>query len=163
MEIRAELSVSSIGEAIAKLENFSVNVENVCKDIVDYLLTIGEQELINNISSSINGELSSGELLSSIVVENKGTEGFLKVTAPHAVFAEFGIGIKGSGTYPSDSPFKPDGYRTEIWTYKNDKDGKFYNTEGYQAKRFMYNTYMYLLQMQDSAIDYAINKNLEAK
>lgn len=96
------------------------------------------------------GELESG--IHGVHTSSKNSHhGEIVCEAPHAAFVEFGVGVKGQGTYPAlgqmvyaynmPSPYKD---ATGGWTYFNERYGRFVYTHGNVAKPFMYNTAVYL-------------------
>lgn len=79
--------------------------------------------------------VDTGELAESIThevtVEGNKIHGVISAGTDHAMFVEFGTGIRGNGTYPGDA---------SNWTY----DYKDQNWKGQPANPFMFRTAEYL-------------------
>lgn len=73
--------------------------------------------------------VDSSELLNSIEKSVDGYKGHVSVSAPHAIFVEWGTGIYSTGTGGSRAKKIP-------WVYE--KDGKFYRTYGMPAQPYWY-------------------------
>lgn len=133
-------SIQGMQNLMNRLErmNFTKSIKSSCEALADEMV----EDMQNNILTiKPNAPIDTGELYDSCKssVIATGDRVVLEVTnsAPHAKYVEFGTGPKGS-----ESPHElGKGYKDEGWVYKNEKDGKFYYTEGQPAKPFIYPTF----------------------
>lgn len=161
MIIKANLSVGSLTAMQEKLTGVENQIDKVMDYAIDYLLEKGSEYCKQQIASIVNSGYSTGLLESSVTIEKKENQGIIKVTAPYARFREFGIGVRGKGTYPSGSPYQPYTYKVDSWTYYNDQLGRLVKTEGYRAGHFMHDTYMYVKSITKEALEYGIKEAIK--
>lgn len=83
-------------------------------------------------------KMQTGDLKSSFKKIIYKDSGELINNSLHAIFVEFGTGIKGKNSqHPNSNGFS---FRETGWTYKS-KDGNYYHTNGQVAHKFMYNAF----------------------
>ena len=101
-----------------------------------------------------NVKFTTGELYNSIdykpgdVIQN-GSQYLIYTDCEYAKFVEFGTGVKGDNTYPTDIPIDWD-YASGKYVFTNSKgetgwyfptdDGSYRFTQGQEANAFMYKT-----------------------
>ena len=148
--IEFELSKNDINRAIREVRHFQEELQRQCLELVRALTETGTEVAKMQVASM--DAVDTGELENDIagVFFPEERIGVVFSPTPHALFVEYGTGIVGAGTYPSDGE-TPQGWEYDYnhhgnagWVYKNKNDGKFYWTRGYIARPFMLNTLRWL-------------------
>jgi hypothetical protein len=122
-----QMSLSELAEALTRAGQEAVKIQIASLDAVY------TAELENSIQGYYDADLHEGVIFTNVF---------------HALFVEYGTGVVGAGTYPTTTA---DGWQYDInnhgeegWVYRNDRDGRFYWTNGYPARPFMFNAFEWL-------------------
>ena len=123
----------SLTEAVALLSEYSNNLDMLAGLVVNELCKAGV-EYAKSIVPVDTGELrdSITHEVDDIAKKSGFARGRITAGTDHAMFVEFGTGIRGKGTYPSDMG--------DSWVY----DVFEQNCQGQPAAPFMYDTARYL-------------------
>lgn len=139
--IRLGLDAASIDEAIRKLNNYKDKVEKLGETVPKRLAQDGAQQAKD--LASYMGAYDSGELVDGIISEYADGKGYVKTTAPHSAYVEFGTGVVGSG---SQHPMSGEYWQYDVnehgeagWFYIG-RDGRRHWTKGMPSRPFMYDT-----------------------
>lgn len=142
--IRFKLNSNSISDAIKQLENYSKKVSNLETELTKEL-TLEGVELAKSFAAYMDA-YDTGELVRSIHDEFSDNVGYVRTSAPHAAYVEFGTGIKGAAsTHPDLNKVAPgwtydkNQHGVYGWAYIGD-DGKLHFTQGMPSRPFMYYT-----------------------
>ncbi len=148
---------ASIVKAVEELDEYYEELEKNCKKLVLSLAEHGA-DVARAIVESL--PYSTDDLASKITAyyDAKNKCAFIKADSEHAVFVEFGTGLKGEGTYPNADylaiaqqfgwqGYDVGGLKGREFTTKDGRrgwitimnDGNYYFTEGQEAKHFMDN------------------------
>lgn len=151
----------SIQRTIAELEGYEVKLARVIQMSLPEIAERIERRLLLELSQFGLGGSSLASSISVIVVDD-GIE--VTVGSDHAMFLEFGTGIKGQQS-PHPNPnwlsswnYDINNHGEEGWWYPTDDSdpnpikrrggGKVYGwTRGHEARPFMYNTWRYTRRM----------------
>lgn len=157
MEIDVDIfDTKSIDAAIAQIRAYEKKLDSAEDIIVDELLNIGYKIVKENVLIMVHP--LTGEVASSITIMKDGKgSGMIMSTSEHAVYVEFGTGVKGSQReHPAADTL---GYRYDVnshgergWYYPTipedpnptkfvDKEGQLRAwTAGQQSHPFMYDS-----------------------
>lgn len=128
----------SIADAISKFVNAKANVVDAAYEAIERLCSVGE-----DIAKS-ECPKDTWELCESITHETKktstGAEGTITAGTDHAMFVEFGTGVRGRGSYPEPIPG---------WEY----DVNRRDWQGHEANPFMYRTVRILEERAEDIIN----------
>ena len=117
--------MSSLSDAISKFVSARKDVQEAAAEAVEILCAEGEK-IAKSYCPVDTGELQNSITHKTEVIGGK-VEGVIEAGTDHAMFVEFGTGVKGKGTYPGDD---------KAWEY----DVKRQNWQGRPANPFMYYT-----------------------
>lgn len=121
ISLNNSLSLNEILEAIPNAKDITnataIAIERICQYGEDFAKTVVPVD---------TGELRDS-ITHSVDVMGNHVHGTIEAGTDHALFVEFGTGVKGAGTYLGD---------TTDWVY----DIKGQNWQGHPANPFMYNT-----------------------
>ena len=150
--IHVDLSAESVARALEEIKSYRDKVESLGERVVERLTTEGEQ------MAQMLAPMDTGELMSSIEGEANGEKGYIRATAGHAAYVEFGTGVVGEGTHPNPVGWAYDvnGHGTSGWVYKDDF-GQFTWTMGQPANPFMYNTAQLLADVTPEVVAEELN------
>lgn len=160
--IEMELSTESINRAIREIRSFRKQLKDTCLELVQALTMEGAE--IAKMQVAAMEAVYSGELEQSIQGMFFPSErcGFVIADCPYAIYVEYGTGIVGESEPHPEAAGKWDydvnGHGTKGWVYKNDKDGKFYWTQGYISRPFMLNTLRWLEEAAPGRMSELLNQ-----
>lgn len=142
MELNLDLSESGIDAALKKLLEYRDRVDKA-EDELARRLTEGGTDQAKELAEYMN-VYDTGELVRGIQGEVKGNVGYVRATAPHSAYCEFGTGVMGEGSPHPDPGIA--GWRYDVnehgdagWWYKGD-DGEWHWTKGMPSRPYMYET-----------------------
>lgn len=151
-----ELSETSIEGLIKNLKNYEETLKASKEAVLKALSEYTKERIQMYISESTgNGSyVPTGELLDSVQISDIVNDMVRVFTdSEHAVFAEFGTGVTGSGGHPKSNElgwvYDSNNHGEKGWFYTAE-DGKVYWTKGEKAHQFMYRAWS---DLQDNYMD----------
>lgn len=156
--INVSLNIESISDAIEQLKEYGDRVRNLDERVVKRLAKDGAENARQLVAYM--DAIDTGELSGSIIDEASGKTGYVKATAAHAAYVEFGTGVVGSGS-PHPNPvgwaYDVNGHGEAGWMYPGD-DGRWHWTKGMPSRPYMYNT----AQMMAEAVPQIVEEELQS-
>jgi len=146
---KIKVNLDNIDKAIKEVKKYQKEVDRKTAQFIQMLTDEGFDILVTQVASLA---FDTGELMSSIgtimyVEENRGV---IFSSSPHAVFVEFGAGVRknAAGSYPGSWPKDLGGIgsygkgqgRLNGWYYYSERTGKVEWTTGITSRPVFYNT-----------------------
>jgi len=168
-------------KALDKLTDYYDMMPHLIDVALDNALhEIAERVKARMLTELMNYGLGDSSLASSIFIDVWGDGISIRVDSDHAVYVEFGTGVKGAGAPHNNPSFlgKPFAYASGpqsskgTWWYEIDygyakahgiepaegKDGRWYaKTSGMESRPFIYNSYLYARRI----VTKTVNKHLK--
>lgn len=156
--IKVDLSASSIDRALQELEAYQKKIEKLGENVVKRLTEDGKKTA-QDIAMYMNA-YDTGELVSGIVSDYSDGKGYIRTTAPHSAYVEFGTGVVGSGSpHPQASEYwayDVNEHGVKGWFYIG-RDGKRHWTNGMPSRPFMYDTAQTLRESVQYVVEDELN------
>lgn len=156
--IKFDLSAEGISRALEELKVYGESVKSLDERVVKRLAKDGAENARQLVAYM--DAIDTGELSGSIIDEVSDKTGYVKATAPHAAYVEFGTGVVGAGA-PHPAPigwaYDVNGHGEAGWMYPGD-DGKWHWTKGMASRPYMYDT----AQMMAQAVPQIVEEELQS-
>lgn len=161
--ITFSLDSASIDRAVSELNTYIEDVQAKIGELVKALTEQGAHVAIVKVVEL--GAVDTGELSDSIwgFYDEESHVGFVRSSAPYAIFVEYGTGIMGAdASHPEmEGEWNPPGgwvydhndHGDKGWKYVSNRDGKLHWTKGMPSRPFMYETFK---ELQTMAHDIAV-------
>lgn len=145
-KLKTGLSASGFRKLAKEIRDYRKSLEDKCYEFARRLAEEGVE--IAKMKVSELGAIDSGELINSITWQEdgspkNGSRFLILTTSDHAIYVEFGTGIKGLRSPHPDKSIV--GWKYDInehgdagWYYY--KDGEWHWTRGMPSRPFMYET-----------------------
>lgn len=162
--MKIKVSLGNLDEAIRKVEAYRDRVKSAETEILSALVEKGVEIAKDN--ASYMNIYDTGELVNGIVGEVSDGKGYIRSTAPHSAYCEFGTGIRGKESQhpnPGIAGWKYDinEHGEEGWWYW--KNGEWHWTAGMPSRPFMYNTAEQLRQIAPGIAKEVLQKGVSAE
>ena len=154
--IHVELSSAGLDSAIAELKEYQRKVEALGEKVVKRLADEGAENA-RELASFMNA-VDTGELVGSIRGEVEGSTGYVRATAGHAAYVEFGTGVVGARSpHPGGSwVYDINAHGDEGWYYY--KNGGKHWTRGMPSRPYMWDT----AEMMAQAVPNVVAEELQS-
>ena len=154
--IRVELSDAGLDAAIAELKEYQQKVEALGEKVAKRLSNDGAANA-QELASFMNA-VDTGELVGSIKGEAEGNTGYVRATAGHAAYVEFGTGVVGARSpHPGGSwVYDINGHGDDGWYYY--KNGSKHWTRGMPSRPYMWDT----AEMMAQAVPNVVAEELQS-
>lgn len=156
------LDLSSVERAIREVEQYKADLVKAVEELVRKLTEEGREIAVLNVLRLM--AFDTGELADNMrgFFSPSLQAGFIYTDVPHALFVEFGTGIKGKNGL--QHPWKNEyGWEHDVhhhgdkgWIYYNDREGRCFWTKGQASRPFMLNTFQQIIQIAQARLN-AIN------
>ncbi|MEG0138200.1 MAG: hypothetical protein RR708_04375 [Bacilli bacterium] len=160
-EIKCELSVKSINDAIKEIKEYKAKVNKDIKSIPKLLAKVGLDKLNTEISSISD---TDGNDLGNASIEYGDNYSRIYHIGKQVYFLEFGTGYIGKDNPHVKSYLMKKGYATGqmigengLWSYYN-KNGELISTQGIPAQMQVYETAVHIKYVCNDIIKELISK-----
>jgi len=136
--IKTALGRNDIAKVIDQVQGYKAELQEKTDRLIQEVIEDGAKYLRNEIVQL--DAVETGELLNSISTNYDTTNqvGTIYSTAPHAIFVEYGTGVRGQTT-PHPSGFGQYSDK-ERWFYFDEREGRWRMTCGMESRPIFWNT-----------------------